>query len=131
MSLVLRAALLMLCFCVPAAAATDPASDDNDVGVGVICNTSKQVETLVKQINDGKDIKEAVQAVNVEAVNPIACTLAAVAFTTGAPVSQQTLNGEDVAIVEITVYAVSNGDSWQRVPDTKQYTVMPPKGDVI
>lgn len=127
MSLALRIALLVLCFCVPAKAADDA----NDIGVGVICDTSKQVETLVKQINSGKDLKEAVQAVNIEAASPIACTLAAVAYTTGAPVGQQTLQGETVAIVEITVYAVSNGDNWQRVPDTKQYTVMPPKGDII
>src|SRR6185312_1708227 len=111
MSLVLRIALLVLCFAIPAKAAEE--ADANDIGVGVICDTSKQVETLVRQINTGKDLKEAVQAVNTEAASPIACTLAAVAYTTGAPVSEQTLQGEHVAIVEITVFAVSNGDSWQ------------------
>ena len=129
MSLALRIALLTLCFCAPAQSADN--SDVDDIGVGVVCDTAKQVETLVRAINDGKDLEAAVQVVNATTGNSIACTLAAVAFTTGAPVSQQTLQGEAVSIVQIKVYAVSNGDSWKRVPDTVQYTVMQPKGETI
>jgi hypothetical protein len=129
MNSVLRIALVMLCFSVPARAAEDASADD--VGVGVVCDTAKQVERLVGAINGGKELEDAVQVVNIAEGNAAACTLAAVAFTTSVPVSQQTLQGESVAIVQIKVYAVSNGDSWKRVPDTVQYTVMQPKGETI
>lgn len=123
MRVMFGAPLLFLLSCFPAAA--------EEIGRGVICDTAEQVEQFVTLRNHGMDPRNALQAVNEQAHSTRACNYAMVVFTSDKPVSDITVNGRLVHILQITVLAFGNGSAWKRLPDMVQYTAFIEKGLVI
>jgi len=117
------APLLFLLSCFPAAA--------EEIGRGVICDTPEQVERFVTLRNHGTDPRDALKTVNEHAQSSTACNYAMVVFTSDKPVSDMTVNGRLVHILQITVLAFGNGSAWKRMPDMVQYTAFIEKGLVI
>src|SRR5258706_15988738 len=101
MDIFLRAAAFVLLFCIPAYA--EPNEQDGGVGRVLVCDSSTQLERFVAFRNEGQDTDAAVQSVNDEAHNPIACGVVVAAFSYGKTVGRLKMKGESVSIVEITI----------------------------
>lgn len=127
MGLFLRSALFVLLLCLPARAA-EQAEAQADIGLGLICDTTEQIDRFVALRNNGRTTQGAVQSVNDEAHNPQACGIALIAFAERDSVGKKTIQGKDVSVLEITVLAVSDGSTWHRVPALTQYTIVAEKG---
>jgi len=123
------AAALALWSATPGNVNAEPMDDGNlAIGVGIICNTPEQMERLVGLRNDGKEMKGAVIAVNVEAKDPRACGVAAVAFMSDKMIDMKNVQGKLVQIVRISVVATFDGRQWARVPVMTQYALIEPEG---
>ena len=105
-------------------AAIDPASEQMAIGVGIICNTSEQVERYVDLRDRGAESTGAVKAVNDEARDPRACGVAVIAFRPEAKVEDRNAQGKLMSIMRITVVATFDGGTWSSVPGMVQYTIM-------
>jgi hypothetical protein len=126
------AAVLALLGATPEIARAGLTDEDNiAVGVGIICNTSEQMERLVGLRNDGAEIPSAVSTVNDEVKDPRACGVAAVAFMSDKMVDMKSVQGKLVQIVRINVVAAFDGEHWSRVPLMTQYALIEPEGDTI
>jgi hypothetical protein len=101
------------------------------VGHGLICDSPQQLHRIVDIRNQGRDIDEAIRAVNDEAKNPIACGTVMAAFAAGKSVDKMKMLGEAVELVEITIMAISDGSGWTRVPPTTQYMIRTEPGIAI
>ncbi|HET7679936.1 MAG TPA: hypothetical protein VFK79_07350 [Xanthobacteraceae bacterium] len=101
------------------------------IGVGIICNTSEQMDRLIGLRNDGEEVNRAVTAVNDEARDPRACGVAAVAFMSDKMVDMKNVQGKLVQIVRISVVAAFDGQQWARVPVMTQYALIEPEGYTI
>ncbi len=131
MSSLLRVALLLALSCLPSKADEQDVNRQDrtkNVGRGLLCDTSQQAERFVTLRNDGKDAEVALQNVNEEAHKSNACGIALVVFTGGEPIAHQSIRGRPVAIVPITVHAISNGAAWKEVPPLAQYAVVVEEG---
>ncbi len=93
------------------------------VGHGLICDSPQQLHRFVDIRNQGRDADEAIQTVNREAKNPIACGTVMAAFAAGKPIDKMKMLGEAVELVEITIIAISDGAGWTKVPPTTQYMI--------
>jgi hypothetical protein len=93
------------------------------VGHGLICDSPQQLHRFVDMRNQGREEEEAVQAINEEAKNPVACGSVMAAFAPGKPVDKVKMLGETVEFIEITVIAISDGKGWTKVPPTTQYAI--------
>jgi len=93
------------------------------VGQGLICDSPQQLHRFVDMRNQGRQADEAVQVINQEANNPIACGSVMAAFAPGKPVDKMKMLGETVELIEITVIAISDGTGWTKVPPTTQYAI--------
>jgi len=122
-------AVLTLLLCGTSAIAQQSHDLDGAVGRGLVCDSSRQLERFVEFLNQGQKEDDALQAVNDEALNPMACGVFLAAFALGKPVIQATMQGEAVRIVEITVIAVNDGAEWRSVPPTTQYTLLSEPGE--
>jgi hypothetical protein len=99
------------------------------VGNGVICNTHEQALRLVSLQKQGAELSRALDRVNSEAKNPIACGPALVAFWIVEQLDGDQVDGQPVQLVKIVVTAISDdGERWSRVPAVVQYAIMPPAG---
>jgi len=105
-----------------------PAEDQLSIGVGMICNTSEQVQRFVRLRADGAETERALNVVNEEAKNPRACGVAAVAFMPDKAVDVKNVQGKLVSIVRINIVAAFDGQRWARVPVMTQYALMQPAG---
>ena len=101
------------------------------VGIGVICNTSRQAEQYVSLRARGQAVTPAMTAVNRRARQPRACGIAAIAYLRGQTLDTKPVNGKLVQIVRINVVAGYNGQSWNRIANTTQYAVIETKGIAI
>lgn len=105
------------------------------IGQGIICDTSDQAGRFLALRNGGSSIDVAVDAVNSEARDPRACGAAMVAFKMEEEMSKaalQHMDGRPVAIVKITVLAISeDGENWAAILPKTQYTVLPAQGQDI
>jgi hypothetical protein len=99
-----------------------------EIGRGVMCDTQQQMLRFVALRDDGKEAVTAVQTVNEEAQNKSACNMVMVMFSTCKVLGELSIHGNIVSLVEITVLAFGDGRAWKRVPDVKQYTLVPEKG---
>lgn len=122
---------LMLLLCGTPALAQQSHDPDGAVGRGLVCDSSRQLERFVEFLNQGKQEDDALQAVNDEAQNPMACGVFLAAFALGKPVINATMLGEAVRIVEITVIAVNDGAEWRSVQPTTQYTLLSEPGQEL
>ena len=126
------AAALVLWGATPGNVSANPIEDsDVAVGVGIICNTSEQMERLVGLRIDGAEIPGAVSKVNAEVKDPRACGVAAVAFMSDKMVDMKTVQGKMVQIMRINVVAAFDGQQWSRVPGMTQYALIEPEGYTI
>jgi len=98
------------------------------VGQGIVCDTAKQVERFTTLIEKARDDEHAMNIVNEEASNPVACAKVLAAFVRGEEVANVRNAKGLVAIVEITIIAVPVGDQWQFIAPLKQYAAFPTKG---
>jgi hypothetical protein len=116
----------------PQVASANPSDEDNiAIGVGIICNTSEQMERLVGLRNDGAEVPRAVSTVNTEVKDPRACGVAAVAFMSDKMVDMKNVQGKMVQIVRINVVATFDGEHWSPVPSMTQYALIEPEGETI
>ena len=122
---------LMLLLCGTPALAQQSHDPDGAVGRGLVCDSSRQLERFVEFLNQGKQEDDALQAVNDEAQNPMACGVFLAAFALGKPVINAMMLGEAVRIVEITVIAVNDGAEWRSVQPITQYTLLSEPGQEL
>ena len=127
------AAALVLWGAMPGTAGATPLQDEDNIsiGVGIICNTSEQMQRLVGLRLTGQDVPRAVSTVNDEVKDPRACGVAAVAFMSDKMVDIKNVNGKMVQIVRITVLAAFDGRQWSRIPVMTQYALIEPQGHSI
>jgi len=104
---------------------------ESTIGGGVICDTRDQMVRFVSLRDDGKEADAAIKLINAEAHNAAACTWVMVMFTSRKPIGELTIHGKIVSLVEITVHAFGDGRVWKRVPEVKQYTLVPEKGQNV
>lgn len=97
MSIALRVALFLAALCLPAAA------QEIELGTGLICDTSNQVER-VAMLLDG-DPENAVGAVNAED-NSTACAIASIAYVRGREAETVRNKAGTYQIVKILVVGV-------------------------
>jgi hypothetical protein len=105
--------------------------EDVAVGIGIICNTSEQVQRFVGLRAGGAEARSAVNVVNDEAKDPRACGVAAVAFMSDGQVETKTVHGKLVSIVRINIVAAFDGRRWSLVPAMTQYALMEADGYAI
>ena len=125
--------LLALALVAPKATAENPQIDtalgkNVQVGYGVVCDTRDQVEQFAKLSERDGNVANAVNAVNTEAKNPAACAQVVAAFIRGQNVGEVHRAKDSLAVAEITILAVPEGNQWQFVSPVKQYTAFPVKG---
>lgn len=127
------AAALVLSAAMPGNAGATPMQDDDNIsiGVGIICNTSEQMQRLIGLRMTGQEVPRAVSTVNDEVKDPRACGVAAVAFMSDKMVDLKNVNGKMVQIVRITVLAAFDGQQWSRIPVMTQYALIEPQGHSI
>lgn len=128
------AAAAMVIFCGSAQAEGRkhlPVNGEAAVGVGIICNTPQQAAQFVSLRGKGAAPNAAMEAVNLEAKDPRACGVAAVAFIRDQTIETQTMKDRLVQIVRINVVAGFNGAAWQRVTGMVQYAVLEGEGETI
>ena len=102
--------------------------DKLHIGSGVICDTHEEVQRFVN-LMASKDAGGAVQTVNREKENPLACGMATVAFRAGKE-HGEVRNGKGAyKILEIEVVAGTANGSWHMiVPKRTQFTAIPLPG---
>jgi hypothetical protein len=125
-------AILLLC-CLPAMAQeplSSAAQEKIEIGQGVICDTLEQVERYVALRGNGAESSGALQKVNDEA-HVAACVVALVMFSPGAHLTDMTVQGKLLSIIQINVHAFGNGPVWTKIPPTVRYTVTAEKGQVV
>jgi hypothetical protein len=92
------------------------------VGVGVICDSSEQVERYLALKNDRTSVEDAIKTVNTEANQASACGMAMVAFTADDPIAKVSVQDGTMHVTKITVLAIATDHGWQRIHGTVQYT---------
>ena len=98
------------------------------IGSGVICETHEEVQRFVNLMAN-KDAGGAVQTVNRERENPLACGMATVAFRTGKDHGEVRNGKGSYKILEIEVVAGTANGSWHMiVPKRTQFTAVPLPG---
>ena len=91
----------------------------------ILCDTPEQIEQVFTLHADGITFEEAVEAANLQAGRPNACSKATVEATLLGAVRDITLRGNTYTIVKVVVTAVSDGERMLPVPFLKQFGVMP------
>lgn len=135
-SWVAAAALMLLCGSAQAEQQkrmqpADPAAGKLTIGIGLICNTSRQMERYVSLRADGTEMQHALLVVNREARDPRACGLAAVAYLRDRTVETKDMEGKVVAIVRVNIVAGYDGRQWSAVAPMIQYAMMETDGYAI
>lgn len=123
MKLLTRVAMWGLLFCFPVAATANE-QKSVEVGVGLICNSEKQVQRyLALHVKDAPP-DAAIQLVNTEAQDPNACSMAAIAFIRRKEGTSVPAPGGQMKITQIMILAAQTPFGWQRVTGLVQYTAI-------
>jgi hypothetical protein len=129
----LQASIIAMLSCLPAQAQENlPAQprEKVEIGQGLICDTSQQVERYVALRGNGTETNVALRTVNDEA-HVAACSVAQVMFTPGERLGGLTVQGRLLSIMQINVHAFVNGPVWMKIPATVRYTVTAEKGQIV
>jgi hypothetical protein len=102
-----------------------------EIGQGIVCDTPEQVQRFVGLRGDGMEVSVALRTVNKESRGSTACDIALIAFTDSKPIAARVIQGKLAAIVQITVHAVGNGETWRTTPAHARYTVGLEEGQII
>ena len=91
------------------------------VGVGVICDSSEQVERYLtaKKVTS---VELAIDVVNRDANDQQACGMAMIAFMPGDRTGDVNMTDGTMHVTRITIVAVATDNGWFRIPNTVQYT---------
>ena len=104
-----------------------PAQGAIVIGQGVVCDSAQQIKHFAALL-EGASVEDAVNIVNQEADNPIACAAVMAAFVPGKDIHEVDREGRTLRIVEITIVAVPLNGQWHVVSPTKQYAAFHLKG---
>lgn len=118
-----------LLFCIPVGANADEQKKSAEIGIGLICNSEQQVERYLALHVKDQSPEAAIQAVNTEANDPNACSIAAIMFTRNKEGAVVPAPGGQMKIMEIKVIAAQTPFGWQRVVNLVQYTAIFEKFD--
>jgi hypothetical protein len=91
----------------------------------ILCDTPEQIEQVFTLQADGITFEEAIEATNLQAGRPNACSKVTVEATLVGAVRNITLRGDAYIIVKVVVTAVSDGEHMLPVPFLKQFGVVP------
>ena len=123
MAMLLRVMMWGLLFCFPVGANANEAKR-LELGVGLICNSEAQVQRFLALQGNEQSFDTALQRVNDEEHDPMACSRAAIAFMRGQEVSAVSVPGGQMKITQITIVAAQTPFGWQQVPGLQQYTAI-------
>jgi hypothetical protein len=128
MSATIALAMLAAGAIATASRADDLASLEQDtgqvhIGTGVICDTQDEVTNFVRSMGE-HDPGGALQKVNRESQNPMACGMATVAFHAGKKLGEIRTTKGSFNIVEIEIVAGSVNGEWRMVPHRTQFTAV-------
>jgi hypothetical protein len=128
MSATIAVAMLAIGAIATASRADDLASLSEDagkvhIGTGVICDTQDEVTNFVRSMGE-HDPGGALQKVNRESQNPMACGMATVAFHAGKNRGEIRTTKGSFNIVEIEIVAGSVNGEWRMVPHRRQFTAV-------
>jgi hypothetical protein len=126
MNLLSRAVMwsLLLCFPLGANAIEKPADVPVEVGIGLICNSEQQVQRYLSLHVKNEEPETAIQTVNVEAKDPNACAMAAIAFVRGDEGPTVPAPGGQMKVMRILIVAAQTPAGWTRVSGLVQYTAI-------
>jgi hypothetical protein len=127
MAFFLRYAVILALFAIPSSArAQEPQEPDRSprLGAGIVCDTPQQVERYLSLHVAGTPPHSALQTVNTEFHNPVACGILVTAFIETQEIAKVNIAKGILRLVQITVLATMGETGWQRVPATVQYTAM-------
>lgn len=99
------------------------------LGTGIVCDTPQQVQRYLALHTDGVSAQTAMDKVNVESDNPLACKLVVTAFVENAEVAKVTVPDGILRLVQIMIFAMMTDAGWQRVPGAIRYTAVFVKTD--
>jgi hypothetical protein len=105
-------------------AALEASPDQLQVGMGIICDTESEMTRFVQIIGE-QDTNSAIQIVNREASNPIACGMATVAFKVSKKAGDIRNSKGTYKIMEIDIVAAASNDgNWRLISPRKQFTAV-------
>jgi hypothetical protein len=128
-----RFALTLALFSVPSGAMAlerinTPNTQGNEktpqIAVGVVCNTPEQLQQYLKLHIGGAEPAAALETVNTEAHDPLACGVLATAFIETKEISHVSISSGILRLVQVTIIATRSPLGWQRVQPTVQYTAL-------
>ncbi len=122
MSVALRVACFLSLCCFPVGAISQQTDRSIEVGVGVVCDTAKQMERFVALHTTGSEGEVAIGLVNSEAHDGRACGTVAVAFIPGKAVADLAIKGGTVRVIEVTIIATLTSQGLQAIEPLTQYT---------
>ena len=94
-----------------------------EVGKGLLCDTSQQVEEYITLVERGHSSQEVIDAIN-EREESTACGIVYVAYERGTEVKEVSFKENAYDIQAIFIVSIYNGETWQPFPTPyKQYTV--------
>lgn len=93
-------------------------------GILVICDTPEQVTAIIHKLDSVATLQEAIENVNTEAADPIACGVVAAVVIRGEPVSQVKNKAGlwNVGPVQIVAVQLRNGAIARAPPGAMQFT---------
>lgn len=117
---------LLLCFPLGANALEKPTDKDKpvEVGIGLICNSEQQVQRYLSLHVKDAEPDTAIQTVNIEAKDPNACAMAAIAFVRGDEGATVPAPGGQMKIMRIQIVAAQTPMGWTPVSNLVQYTAI-------
>jgi hypothetical protein len=121
MNTLARLALLVLLAPFASPAAAQGIAEGIEVGSGLICNASAEVERFLTFRADGGEVADAIARINADA-GPNACGVATIAFSRGEQAGKKQVKEGEVAIVKIVVVGVYANSHWNAVAPTVQFT---------
>jgi hypothetical protein len=101
-----------------------------EFGQGIVCDTPEQVERFVGLREGGRDVIDAMQTINDESHDSMACDVALVAYTDSKPIAGRVIQGKLASVVQIMVHAVGNGTTWRTMLAHVRYTVELEEGQI-
>jgi hypothetical protein len=97
----------------------------------ILCDTPEQIEHVFTLHADDITFEAAIEATNLQAGRPNACSKVTVEATLLEVVRDITLRGNTHIIVKVAVTAVSDGENMLPVPFLEQFGVMPGRRDKV
>jgi hypothetical protein len=123
------AAVLLTASCAVMARAAEPEHPGGvQIGKGIVCDTEQQAQRFAALLADRGGAGAALDTVNKEANNPLACGMAMIAFKPGRHVGDVHNDKGTYKIMEIQIFAAATPQGWRTVNGATQFAAMPVEG---